>query len=455
MKRSKYPRFPGQHFHVSSWPWHSACSQWVPLFTWHCAHGWKTKLPLHAQLGKETMETSWLTVATPVIECCLLLCRMIWYVFGKHCFRKRKMDCVCSRIHNILHPESTHKTRDFSARRRSLCQNPFQLWISTMIPITSHMNFLPLVHWTRWHTAYNSKNIKSMNILCKMPPPVSVENSHQNVQLIFTLTGWNYMGTKTWQKDPPTYPITVKTKSIWSANGNRDYREFFSKLVFAGTIPLLYHHACSLNVNKNDKYKTQRKNKAQCKIQTGLFSRLSAWHPHFGHGMIVQVARESTNENGLQMRPWKEHKTRCKTQSKQLNTKSVRPLFCCVLILRNLNLYPFFDRKTKINNNHTDSTWKINNTWLITHQASKGGEYNPKEHVLIKSFVTILIDWTFFLLTRTKLVFIGCVAARNCVPQQVLDDAKSLHNCGRSHSATTCDSSHARKSAKYYSSATN
>lgn len=82
----------------------------------------KTKLPPHAQLGMETMETSWTTVDTPVIECCLLLGRMIWCVFGKHCFRKRKMDCVCSRIHNILHPESTHKTRDFSARRRSLCQ---------------------------------------------------------------------------------------------------------------------------------------------------------------------------------------------------------------------------------------------------------------------------------------------------------------------------------------------
>ena len=57
-------------------------------------------------------------------------------------------------------------------------------------------------------------------------------------------------------------------------------------------------------------------------------------------------------------------------------------------------------------------------------------------------------------MTRTKLVFIGFVAARNCVPQQVLDDAKSLHTCGRSHSATTCDSSHAPKSAKYYSIAT-
>ena len=113
-----------------------------------------------------------------------------------------------------------------------------------------------------------------------------------------------------------------------------------------------------------------------------------------------------------------------------------------------------FRQKTNINNNHTDSTWKINNTWLITHQASKGGEYNPEEHVPIKSFVTTLIDWTSFLMTRTKLVFIGFVAARNCVPQQVLDDAKSLHTCGRSHSATTCDSSHAPKSAKYYSIAT-
>lgn len=98
-----------------------------------------------------------------------------------------------------------------------------------------------------------------MNIFCKMPPPVSVENLHQNVQLIFTLTGWKYMGTKTWQKDPPTCPITVKPKSIWSANGNRDCREVFSHLVFAGTIRLLYYHACNLNLNKNAKYKTQRK----------------------------------------------------------------------------------------------------------------------------------------------------------------------------------------------------
>ena len=54
-------------------------------------------------------------------------------------------------------------------------------------------------------------------------------------------------------------------------------------------------------------------------------------------------------------------------------------------------------------------------------------------------------------MTRTKLAFVGFVAARNCMRQQVLDDAKSLPNCGRSQSATACDSSYAPHSAQYYS----
>ena len=54
-------------------------------------------------------------------------------------------------------------------------------------------------------------------------------------------------------------------------------------------------------------------------------------------------------------------------------------------------------------------------------------------------------------MTRTKLAFVGFVAARNCMRQQVLDDAKSLPNCGRSQSATACDSSYAPNSAQYYS----
>ena len=49
-----------------------------------------------------------------------------------------------------------------------------------------------------------------------------------------------------------------------------------------------------------------------------------------------------------------------------------------------------------------------------------------------------LIDWTFFLMTRTKLASVGFVAARNCMRQQVPHDAKSLPNCGRSQSTKTC-----------------
>ena len=65
----------------------------------------------------------------------------------------------------------------------------------------------------------------------------------------------------------------------------------------------------------------------------------------------------------------------------------------------------------------------------------------------IEWFVTTLIDWTIFLMTRTKLASVGFVAARNCMRQQVLDDAKSLPTtvAGRS------DSSYALNSARYYS----
>ena len=54
-------------------------------------------------------------------------------------------------------------------------------------------------------------------------------------------------------------------------------------------------------------------------------------------------------------------------------------------------------------------------------------------------------------MTRTMLAFVGFVAARSCMRQQVLNDAKSLPTCGRSQSATTCDSFYARNSAQYYS----
>ena len=50
--------------------------------------------------------------------------------------------------------------------------------------------------------------------------------------------------------------------------------------------------------------------------------------------------------------------------------------------------------------------------------------YNSEEHVPIESFVTTLIHWTFFLMTRTKLAFVGFVAAGNSMWHQVLDDAK-------------------------------
>ena len=62
---------------------------------------------------------------------------------------------------------------------------------------------------------------------------------------------------------------------------------------------------------------------------------------------------------------------------------------------------------------------------------------------------------TFFLMTRTKLASVCFVASRNCMRQQVLDHAESLPSCGRSQSATTCDSSYVLQSTtllkKYYS----
>ena len=54
-------------------------------------------------------------------------------------------------------------------------------------------------------------------------------------------------------------------------------------------------------------------------------------------------------------------------------------------------------------------------------------------------------------MTRTKLASVGFVTASNFMRQQVLDDVKSLPNCGRSQPATTCDSSYAPNRAQYYS----
>ena len=63
----------------------------------------------------------------------------------------------------------------------------------------------------------------------------------------------------------------------------------------------------------------------------------------------------------------------------------------------------------------------------------------------IESFVTTLIHWTFFLMTRTKLAFVGFVAAGNSMWHQVLDD---LCLVVTDQSATTCDSSYAPKSSE-------
>ena len=74
--------------------------------------------------------------------------------------------------------------------------------------------------------------------------------------------------------------------------------------------------------------------------------------------------------------------------------------------------------------------------------------YNSEEHVPIESFVTTLIHWTFFLMTRTKLAFVGFVAAGNSVWHQVLDD---LCLVVTDQSTTTCDSSYAPNSTQYNS----
>ena len=78
----------------------------------------------------------------------------------------------------------------------------------------------------------------------------------------------------------------------------------------------------------------------------------------------------------------------------------------------------------------------------------KGKIYNAEEHVAIESFVTTLIHWTFFLMTRTKLAFVGFVAAGNSMWHQVLDDFCLVVT---DQSATTCDSSFAPNSTQYNS----
>ena len=78
----------------------------------------------------------------------------------------------------------------------------------------------------------------------------------------------------------------------------------------------------------------------------------------------------------------------------------------------------------------------------------KGKIYNAEEHVAIESFVTTLIHWTFFLMTRTKLAFVGFIAAGNSMWHQVLDD---LCLVVTDQSATTCDSSFAPNSTQYNS----
>ena len=74
--------------------------------------------------------------------------------------------------------------------------------------------------------------------------------------------------------------------------------------------------------------------------------------------------------------------------------------------------------------------------------------YNSEEHVPIESFVTTLIHWAFFLMTRTKLAFVGFVATGNSMWHQVLDD---LCLVVTDQSATTCDSSYAPNSTQYNS----
>ena len=80
-----------------------------------------------------------------------------------------------------------------------------------------------------------------------------------------------------------------------------------------------------------------------------------------------------------------------------------------------------------------------------------GGSFNrlklcsSEEHVPIKSFVTTLIHWTFFLVTRRKLAFVGFVAADNSMWHQVPDLCLVVTD----QSATTWDSSYAPNSTQY------
>ena len=74
--------------------------------------------------------------------------------------------------------------------------------------------------------------------------------------------------------------------------------------------------------------------------------------------------------------------------------------------------------------------------------------YNSEEHLPIESFVTTLIHWKFFLMTRTKLAFVGFVAAGNSMWHQVLDD---LCLVVTDQSVTTWDSSYAPNSTQYNS----
>ena len=69
----------------------------------------------------------------------------------------------------------------------------------------------------------------------------------------------------------------------------------------------------------------------------------------------------------------------------------------------------------------------------------------------IEWFVTTLIDWTIFLVTRTKLASVGFVAARNCMRQQVLGDAKSLPITVAGGSPQRHATSYALNSARYHS----
>ena len=101
------------------------------------------------------------------------------------------------------------------------------------------------------------------------------------------------------------------------------------------------------------------------------------------------------------------------------------------------------------------TTWGCMNRCYTSIAARGGGGsfkrekiYNSEEHVPIESFVTTLIHWTFFLMTRTKLAFVGFVAAGNSMWHQVLDD---LCLVVTDQSATTCDSSYAPKSTQYNS----